>query len=226
MRDVCCLLVLLAGLPLLHAEPPKKQGPTPDQALQRLIEGNKRFLADQQAPRETFKEQRARLATGQQPFAIVLTCADSRVVPEFIFNQQLGDIFVVRVAGNVTDPAMIGSIEYAVEHLHTPLVVVMGHSSCGAVQAVVDGAQVKGNLGELLKRVHVGDDLPKDKKAALTAGIRANVLYQAGSLTRQSTVIKDFANSGRVKIVAGVYALGTGEIEWLKLAKAAPEKKP
>ena len=91
-------------------------------------------------------------------------------MPELIFNQQLGDVFVIRVAGNVTDPVVLGSIEYAVEHLHTPLVIVLGHTQCGAVKAAIDGGQIEGNLGELIKRVHVGENLPAEKEQAVDAG--------------------------------------------------------
>src|SRR5262249_11411208 len=146
-----------------------------------------------------------------------LTCADSRVVPEFIFNQQLGDLFVLRVAGNVTEPSNLGSIEYAVAHLHPSVIVVLGHSNCGAVRAAVDRTQVEGNLAELTKRVHVGRDLPKDKTAAYAAGVRANVLHHIKEMTERSALIKDFVNSGRVNLAAGVYGTDTGEVSWLKL---------
>src|SRR5262249_15143572 len=148
------------------------------------------------------------------PFAVVLTCADSRLAPELIFDQGLGDVFVLRVAGNVTDPAILGSIEYAVEHLKAPLVVVLGHESCGAVKAVIDKGHAEGNLEELLKHVKVGDNLPEDKEAALAAGIKANVLYQTGQLTSQSPLIKDFVGAKRIQLAAGVYSLKTGAVTW------------
>lgn len=218
-RFLCCLLMLAATRHGLCADAPKQKGPTPEEALQKLRNGNRRFVIDQTSPRATYPDQRARLASGQQPFAVILSCADSRVAPELIFNQQLGDVFTLRVAGNVTDPALLGSIEYAVEHLHAPLVVVLGHSGCGAVQAAVGGGHAEGNLGELLKRVHVGKDLPKDGKAAVAAGVQANVKHHAGELTGKSKIVKDFVTAGRVKIAAGVYSLETGEVQWLELAK-------
>jgi len=110
---------------------------------------------------------RQELSKGQKPFAVVLTCADSRLTPEFIFNQGLGDIFVLRVAGNIADPFEIGSIEYAVEHLHVPLVVVLGHEKCGAVEAGLAKNKPPGNLGKLIGEIHVGEDLPPGKEAAL-----------------------------------------------------------
>src|SRR5439155_1280302 len=107
------------------------------QALERLKAGNTRFAADKSNPKNIGKDRRAVLAKGQHPFAVVLTCADSRVAPELVFDQGLGDLFVLRVAGNIADPFVLGSIEYAVEHLHTPLIVVLGHESCGAVAAAL-----------------------------------------------------------------------------------------
>src|SRR5439155_16101250 len=132
--------------------------PSPAAAWQKLKEGNARFVSDRLAARQIGEERRARLAKGQQPFAVVLSCADSRVVPELLFDQGLGDVFVVRVAGNIADKAMLGSIEYAVEHLHVPLVVVLGHESCGAVQAALDGKPLPGNLGWLVKQVYTGNN--------------------------------------------------------------------
>jgi len=133
-----------------------------------------------------------------------------------IFDQGLGDLFVLRLAGNVAEPAVLGSIEYAVEHLHTPLVVVLGHESCGAVKAAVDGGKVEGNLGWLIERVHAGKDVPKDPKAALAAGIKNNAIYQAQQLSAKSKVIKEFLDAKRVQLVAGVYSLSTGKVDWLE----------
>lgn len=208
---VLCLTLLLLWLPAYAQE----KLPTADVALQKLKEGNARFVADKPTAKDTGKV-REKLAQGQHPFAIVLTCADSRVAPELVFDQGLGQLFVLRVAGNIADPNNIGSAEYGVHHLHAPLIVVLGHESCGAVEAVVAGAKIEGNLGTLLKSVQPGKDLPKDKTAALASGVRANAQYQAEQLTKQSKVIKELVESGRVKIVTGIYSLKTGEVEWLK----------
>ena len=228
MRTMCrtllCLVALNSGL-LLHGyqpkpgERPKPKGPTADEALKRLVDGNRRFVADQTAPRATYQDQRAKTAGEQHPFAIILTCADSRVAPELVFNQQLGELFTLRVAGNVTDPPLLASIEYATEQLHPPLIVVMGHSNCGAVQAKIAGGKLEGNLGELLKRVHIGDKLPADKKAAMDAGVEANVRYHANEIAKQSKTLRDFITAGRVKVAAAVYSLETGEVTWLKLTE-------
>jgi carbonic anhydrase len=208
------LVMVAAG-----AEPASNGTPTSDAAWKRLREGNARFVSDMPAPRDISRQRRATLARGQRPFAAVLTCADSRVAPELVFDQGLGELFVLRMAGNVADAGVIGSIEYAVEHFRCPLVVVLGHESCGAVQAAVEHADVHGNLGTLIEQVHVGTKLPDDPKAALAAAVRNNVLYHASELTYKSTVLKDFASSGRIRIVPGVYSLTTGEVSWLDLPK-------
>jgi len=194
--------------------------PTPDVALQRLKDGNDRFASDKPAARDIGGSRREKLAKGQRPFAIVLGCADSRVSPELVFDQGLGDLFVVRVAGNITDPALIGSIEFALQDLKAPLVVVLAHEECGAVKAALSGKPLPGNLGELVKAVHVGKDLPPGKAEALAAAIRANALYQAEELARKSPVVRDFVAAGRARVVAGVYSLETGRIRWLEAPKA------
>jgi carbonic anhydrase len=184
-------------------------------ALAKLKEGNARFVADKLGAGKEISKRRTDVAKGQQPFAIVLACADSRVAPELVFDQGLGDIFVIRVAGNVTNADIIGSMEYAVQTFKTPLIVVIGHSECGAVAAALDDKGLTGNLGKLVKEVYVGKDLPKDKPAALEAAVKANVLEHAARLTRDSTVLKDFAASKRVRIVPAVYSLSSGEVKWL-----------
>jgi carbonic anhydrase len=211
-------LLRAAGRGLLHAgRAGSGAPPTPDAALQRLKEGNARFVKDTLRKKDTGPARRGELVKGQSPVALVLTCGDSRVVPELIFNKGLGDLFVLRVAGNVADEAhgLLGSAEYAVTSLKVPLIVVMGHEHCGAVKGVLTGELPPGNLGKLLKSIHVGTGLPKDKKAALAAAVRANAAYQAEQLARQSEVLRDFAETGRVLIVPAVYSLTTGEVSWL-----------
>lgn len=217
-----CALVSFAFV--RGAEPPA-MAVSPDQAFTRLQAGNQRFITDRSASRAPYAAQRAQTAAGQQPFAIVLTCSDSRVAPELVFNQQLGDLFVIRVAGNVTDPIVLGSIEYAVEHLHAPLVVVLGHSQCGAVQAAEDKTPPEGNLGELIKQVYVGDDLPKDKVEALRYGVRINVLHQTKLLTEKSKVLSAAAAAGKIKLVSGVYSLESGQVDWIKGDEKQPKSK-
>ncbi len=205
------LAVLFLAVPFARSE----EAPSGAKALEQLKAGNSRFTSDKPGAKNLGTDRRQELAKGQKPFAIILTCADSRVAPELVFDQGLGDLFVLRVAGNVADPAVLGSIEYAVEHLHSPLIIVMGHESCGAVKAAIDGGHLEGNLGALIQMVQVGKDLPKDAKAGFDMGVKNNVLTQTRLLTEKSAVLKEFAHSKRVEIVPAVYSLATGKVEWL-----------
>jgi carbonic anhydrase len=204
-------------------KPVAAAGPTAEEALKRLKEGNARFVADMPKEAEVGSKKRIELAQGQRPIAVVLTCADSRAAPEIVFDKGLGVLFVVRVAGNVGGPEVYASIEYALAELKAPLIVVLGHTSCGAVGAALKGkGQPSDNLKRLIGLIYTGDDLPKDKDAALDAAIRSNVLRQTQLLTRQSKIIQDFADSGRVKIVPAVYDLKTGVVNWMEPPNAAP----
>src|SRR5215471_17328988 len=180
---VCCTCLLV--LPTLGRA---DETPPGLEALQRLKAGNARFAADQPSKRDVSKARRAEVAKGQKPFAVVLACADSRVAPELIFDQGLGDIFVLRVAGNISEPAVRGSIEFAIQYVNTPLIVVLGHESCGAVKAAIDGSKFDGNLGWLVQRIEPGKDLPKDAKEALAKGVKNNAVRQAQLLSEQSKV--------------------------------------
>ena len=145
MRGACVVCLALVVAVEARAQEPKMKV-SPEAALERLKAGNARFVTDKAEKRVSDAKMRAELAKGQHPFAIILACADSRVPPEFLFDQGLGDLFVVRVAGNVTGEEVLGSIEYAVAHLHVPLVVVLGHEKCGAVKAALDQVEPEGNL--------------------------------------------------------------------------------
>jgi carbonic anhydrase len=183
---------------------------TPDEALKRLKEGNTRFVADKLQEAQPPTQQRLATAPKQRPIAVILTCADSRLAPEFIFDKGIGVLFVMRVAGNVTGPEMNASAEYAAAVLNVPLVVVLGHSGCGAVEtAVQDKPLPSDNLKKLIGQIDTGGS--KD----LDAAIRANVLRQTALLTQQSKILKDFDASGRIKVVPAVYDLKTGEVQWL-----------
>jgi len=209
---------LLADEPV-QGKPSREASPTPDEALKRLKEGNARFVADMSKEAELGSKKRIELAQGQRPIAVVLTCADSRAAPEIVFDKGLGVLFVVRVAGNVGGPEVYASIEYAIAELETPLIVVLGHTNCGAVAAALKGKeQPSDNLKQLVSLVHTGGDLPKDKDAALDAAVRNNVRHQTQLLTKRSKIIQDFADSGRVKIVPAVYDLKTGVVNWLEPA--------
>lgn len=190
----------------------QEPGPTPDEALNRLKDGNARFVADNLKEAKPPSRQRLATAEKQKPIAIILTCADSRTAPEYIFDKGIGVLFVVRVAGNVGGPEVYASMEYAAGVLKAPLVVVLGHSNCGAVDAVMKGKDLPTeNLKNLINLIRAGDN-PKD----LDAAIRNNVLAQTEQVTKQSSLLKDFASTGRIKIVPAVYDLKSGEVHWLK----------
>jgi carbonic anhydrase len=200
--------------------PGAEAAPTADEALKRLKEGNARFVADMPTEAEVGSKKRIELTVGQQPIAVVLTCADSRAAPEIVFDKGLGVLFVIRVAGHVGGPEVYASIEYALAELKTPLIVVLGHTNCGAVAAALKGKeQPSDNLKQLIGLIHTGDDLLNDKDAALDAAVRSNVLHQTRLLTKRSKIIQDFADGGRVKIVPAVYDLKTGVVKWLEPPK-------
>lgn len=188
-----------------------------DQVLERLLAGNKRFVAGRSEHPHQTAARRVDLAKGQAPIAIVLTCSDSRVAPELYFDQGLGDIFVIRNAGNVTDDHVIGSIEYAVEHLHAPLIIVVGHEKCGAVAAAVTGGHAPGHIASIVESINpavaAAKDLPGDKVDQV---VRTNARHSAGSLSQSDPFILPAVRAGKVKVVAARYSLATGEIEILR----------
>ncbi|MBM3271573.1 MAG: carbonic anhydrase [Candidatus Sericytochromatia bacterium] len=183
-----------------------------------MLEGNKRYLSAAFIHPENLAERRTDLAKGQQPFAVILGCADSRVPPEFVFDQGLGDLFVVRVAGNVVDPHVLGSIEYAVEHLGSPLIVVLGHERCGAVKAAVAGGDPGGHIGSLVTAIapavkQARASHPPDADALLDRAIKANVHQVAVEMGRTSPILAAFLKAKRLAIRGARYDLDTGVVE-------------
>lgn len=195
-----------------------------DQTLKKLMDGNQHFVLGQPAQKETGAVRRTELVKGQSPSAVVLTCSDSRVPPELIFDQGLGEIFVIRVAGNVTDPVALGSIEYAVEHLHVPLVIVMGHDRCGAVAATLEGGKPEGNIRAIVRKiapaVRRAKTTGKKGDELLEAAVIENVWNVATSLTRESKIIQKLVDEKKLKIVAAKYSLESGKVELLEPVKA------
>jgi len=215
MRVRLLALGLCCFLPAFGLEAQEKEAPTPDEALRRLKEGNARFVSGKVRPVEVSPEKYRELLKGQRPVAAVLACADSRVPPEHLFNKGFGDLFVCRVAGNVAEPYVLGSVEYAVETLNVPLLVVLGHENCGAVQAAVKKAKPGGNLEKLLEEVKVGDGLPADREAALAAATRNNALRQAETALMRSEVVRRKVEQNKLKIVSAIFHLSDGKVEWL-----------
>ena len=184
-------------------------------ALSRLLEGNARYRSDRAEHPHSDADRRLALTGGQAPFAVILTCADSRVVPELIFDQGIGDLFVIRLAGNIVDGAVRGSIEYAVAHLHTNLVVVLGHQSCGAVTAAVAGQPTDCSIDELIDAlapaVREAEGLPGD---VVDNAIRANARQVADGLRSHPDVLEPATRRG-LRVLPAYYRLTDGGVELL-----------
>lgn len=185
---------------------------TPDETIKALLDGNKRFVQGKRTnPHQDFKRL-AEIAKTQKPFAAILSCADSRVPSEIIFDQGFGDLFVCRVAGNIATPEEIGSLEFGTSILGAKAIVVMGHERCGAVAATIKGAQVPGQIGSLIEAIK-----PAVAKSAGQAGDRlenackANVVIQMDKL-KSSPVIAQLIAEGKLKIFGGYYDLDTGKV--------------
>ena len=189
---------------------------TADSVLAELKAGNQHHAQHQyQHPHETAARQRE-LVAGQHPHAEILSCSDSRVPPEIIFDQGLGDLFIIRVAGNVANDVELGSLEYGAEHLHIPLLVVLGHESCGAVTAAVQGGEAEGHIAALVSLIKPAVDksraMPGDKVAN---AVRTNVQLVVQQLRASTPVLSELVAHGKLKIVGAVYSLETGRVTWL-----------
>jgi carbonic anhydrase len=199
---------------------PKPNAIGGDAALRRIMEGNARYVANKPTHRN-FSAGRVERTTSQYPIAAILSCADSRVAPEFAFDQGPGDLFVVRIAGNFANDDGLASLEYAVKFLGVPLVMVLGHSNCGAVGAAIkvveDNAVLPGHLPELVQSLKPAVEAAKAKspKDLLAAAITENVALNVKQLETAQPLLASFAESGKVKIVGGVYDLANGKIALL-----------
>lgn len=183
------------------------------QSLARLNEGNTRFVSGG-SKKYDLAARRLELVAGQHPFATILSCSDSRVVPEYIFDAQAGELFVVRTAGNVAGAIDLGSIEYGCEHLHTPLLVVMGHSGCGAVKATCDcrGKGGEGHIADIVKAVNVA---ASKKNYSPAESVVCNVQCSIENIRKSSHIVSHLEKEGRLKIVGALYSLETGKVEFL-----------
>lgn len=187
---------------------PRPRPANPAEALSRLMAGNERFAGDGPlAPRRGLSRVRE-LAGGQEPYAAVLGCADSRVPVEILFDEGFGDLFTVRVAGNVATPEEIASLEYAVGVLGSQVVLVLGHTGCGAVTAAVQGADVPGQISSLFQ--HITPAVPDG--AGIDEAVEANVRHQVRLLARSSPVLRTAVEKGELAVRGGVYSLGDGRV--------------
>jgi carbonic anhydrase len=192
---------------------------TPADALARLKQGNKRYV-DGVMKRHDFSAERDALAGGQNPFAGILSCADSRIAPEYAFDTGCGDLFVVRVAGNFANTDGIASFEYAVQFLGTPLLVVLGHQKCGAVDAAIkavrDHAQLPGHLPALVKEIRPAvEDVLGKPGDLLENAIRENVKLNVANLKNASPIISRAVQENKVAVAGGICDLTTGHVEWI-----------
>ncbi|MBL8747364.1 MAG: carbonic anhydrase [Phycisphaerae bacterium] len=225
MRTVAVTTILaLASTPTPAGQPGQgvaAPGPTPDQAWLMLREGNARFASGNVVNPNTDAARRQEVAEGQHPFAIILTCADSRVPAERLFDRGIGDLFVIRVAGNVSDTDEIGTIEYGAGHLNAPLAVVMGHSACGAVKAVASGAEVHGSIPGLVDNIIPAVEWVKKNRPGLAgeelinAAIEANVWQSIDDLFTRSEEVRGLVEANKLKVVGAVYDLASGKVRWL-----------
>jgi len=204
---VCALLVftLLAN----GAE----AGASPEKALQALLEGNERFVMAKYTNINITNERREELVKGQQPFAVIVSCSDSRVPPELVFDQGLGELFVIRTAGQVIDDVALGSIEYAIEHLNVPLIFVLGHDDCGAVKAAIAGGEVSGHISAIVNPIKPAIDKAKTQAGSLVANtVKGNLDLTVEKIKTSSPIISQSLEKNHVKVVGAIYNLESGKV--------------
>jgi carbonic anhydrase len=204
------------------------------EALQRLQEGNRRFVSGDAGQGGMLNHaRRSELVAGQKPFAVILGCSDSRVPAEIVFDQGLGDLFVIRVAGNIVAPSQVGSVEFAVERFGTPLVVVLGHSQCGAIIATVEALERPSetrslNMGSIVERIRpsveilLDTSLRNDHDALVQLAVRANIRTSAHHLRHGSQIIEDLIRKDQLLVVGAEYSLETGVVEFFD---GVPDKR-
>ncbi|HPE57594.1 MAG TPA: carbonic anhydrase [Bacteroidales bacterium] len=182
--------------------------------IERLKAGNKRFVKDMREGKRSGKSRRAEIVDGQNPFAIVLGCADSRIVPELAFDAGLGDLFVVRVAGNIANSSSIASIEFAVANLGVEAIIVLGHQNCGAVTAAVAGGDYGKHLNHLV--AHIKPAIEScEKSAPVNEVAQKNAKLTVEALLKKSKIIRDALKNKKLTILPAYYHLNSGEVEWL-----------
>ena len=213
-------IALIASATIIMASASEEESSiTPELALQKLMEGNLRYAEGNASHPHQSLERRAELISGQQPFAVILGCSDSRIPPELIFDQGLGDVFVIRTAGEVVDNASLASIEYAVDHLGVPLVMVLGHDSCGAVTAAVQGGEAEGHLGSLMDFIRPAVEQAREAGEGsdlLNGSIDNNVFNIVEALKSSQPVLSEKVEAGELMILGARYRLDSGLVEILE----------
>lgn len=230
LRIRSTLLVCLAAsliFPLFafgadHEQAGAKRGPR--DVLWRLRQGNIAYVSGRPRVAPVTQARRAALVATQRPHAVILTCADSRVPPEYIFNEGLGALFVVRVAGGVAEPATVGSVEYGVEHLHASLVVVMGHTHCGAVKAAIDTPAPSGtptgpgmNIESILSLIRPGIPKGPPNTDPWTSAVYGSVEQTIGDLFRTSKILPEMNEKEEIGVIGAVYDIETGKVRFSEM---------
>ena len=211
------LLANAAGAKEVKAPPKPQNALTPAASLERLLKGNARYV-DGVSRRHDFKHEREALAGGQNPYAAILSCADSRIAPEYAFDSGRGDLFVCRVAGNFANTETVASLEYAVAVLGTPLIVVLGHDSCGAVSAAIkslkDGTTLPGHMPSLVTGIAPAVNAVSQRGGdTLGNAIRRNVIDNVAKLSSATPILSAAVEQGKLKVAGGIYRLGDGKVE-------------
>ena len=207
------ILTSLSLFSTTFATTPNNTPTNPDQSLAKLLKGNARYVSGQAANPRQSESRRLELASGQKPFAVVVTCADSRTAPEIIFDQGIGDVFVTRLAGGVVDDAALGSIEYAVHVLGSKIILVTGHEECGAVKAAMQGGSFPGHFSAFIKLINPGIASVKNSKNPTTSdAVDANARYIASNLPKRSAILASHLKDGSVKILPTHYNFVTGRV--------------
>lgn len=215
------IAAMATGSPVLAASPSaKKTDMTPDQALKAMKDGNTNYLTDSPVRSAQGRERRIEIALGQTPFCVLVSCSDSRVSPEILFGRGLGELFIVRNAGNTVDTTALGSIEYAVAQLGVPLILVMGHSRCGAVEAAVsvvkNNTTFPGAIGQMIEPIVPAVLSVRDKPGDLIENsVRANIDRTVARLrSAAEPILTDPQKNGKLRVVGAAYSLDTGNVDF------------
>ncbi len=210
---ICLMMLGYPGAGVAAAAAGKGEAVNGEVARQKLADGNRRYAEGRLSRPNQTAERRAEVAKGQHPFAAILTCSDARVPPEVIFDQGLGDLFVVRLAGNILNDAALGSLEYAVEHLGVKHIMVLGHERCGAVTATIKGGEVSGPIGSLVKAIRPAVDKVKNQPGDLVENaVRANVSMAVQQLKSSGPILAELVKQGALTIDGAVYDLDDGKV--------------
>ena len=222
VRVVTVLAVVFSAALVAAAADSTAPAHTPQEALGLLKAGNDRFVRNASSPVSLSVNRRQELAAGQHPFAMVLSCVDSRLPPEYVFNAGLGELFVIRTAGEVVDKSILASVEYGAEHLHIPLLVVMGHESCGAVTAAAQakGEPTSASMAYLLKAIQAARRQPKQEREEIKSLILANVEQVINDAMTGSPLLQRLVDTGELGVIGAYYELVSGRVMFSEMVRS------